>query len=97
MDDEPVELVSLRLTAVVPGEKPSLRERAAAGAARNTRRRANFDGEWTDVPVFDRRELGAGSNVEGPCIVEFPEATCVVRPGWAGAIDEAGTLVLERG
>ena len=29
-------------------------------------------------------------------IVEFAEATCVVRPGWAGAVDDAGTLVLKR-
>ena len=96
MEDEQVELVNLRLTATVPGEKPELRERPAAHALRNRRRRANFDGEWTDVSVFDRRELGAGSEVEGPCIVEFPEATCVVRPAWRGTVDDAGTLVLER-
>ncbi len=46
--------------------------------------------------MLARAELGRGSRVEGPAIVEFAEATCVVRPGWAGAIDAAGTLVLER-
>ena len=96
MDDEPVELVNLRLVASVPGEKPELVERPAETALRNSRRRANFDGEWLDVSVFDRTSLGAGSEVEGACIVEFPEATCVVRPGWRGRIDDAGTLVLER-
>ena len=40
--------------------------------------------------------MGAGSKVEGPAIVEFPEATCVVRPEWRGDVDEVGTLVLER-
>ncbi len=40
--------------------------------------------------------MGAGAEVAGPAIVEFAEATCVVRPGWHGAMDEAGTLVLER-
>jgi len=29
-------------------------------------------------------------------VVEFAEATCLVRPGWAGTIDDVGTLVLER-
>ena len=96
MDDEPVELVNLRLVASVPGEKPELVERPAETALRNSRRRANFDGEWLDVSVFDRTSLGAASEVEGACIVEFPEATCVVRPGWRGRIDDAGTLVLER-
>ena len=30
------------------------------------------------------REMGRGSRVEGPAIVEFAEATCAVRPGWSG-------------
>jgi N-methylhydantoinase A len=30
-------------------------------------------------------------------VVEFAEATCVVRPGWSGKVDEVGTLILERG
>jgi N-methylhydantoinase A len=28
--------------------------------------------------------------------VEFRESTCVVRPGWRGAVDGVGTLVLEK-
>ena len=49
------------------------------------------------VPVHDRRLMGPGSRVSGPTIVDFPEATCVVAPGWRGAVDEAGNLVLGRG
>ena len=33
---------------------------------------------------------------DSPAIVELPGATCLVRPGWAGEPDAAGTLVLER-
>jgi N-methylhydantoinase A len=40
--------------------------------------------------------MGAGDRVDGPAVVEFAEATCVVRPGWAGEIDPTGTLVLRR-
>ena len=43
-----------------------------------------------------RERMGAGSTVDGPAIVEFGEATCLVRPGWSGAVDDAGTLVLRR-
>ena len=32
----------------------------------------------------------------GPAVWELPEATAVVPPGWAGTVDEHGTLVLER-
>jgi N-methylhydantoinase A len=96
MDDEPVELVNLRLIATVPVEKPGLDEPAARGEAVSERREANFDGKWLEVPVYDRESMGEGSEVEGPAIVEFKESTCVVRPGWSGAVDGVGTLVLER-
>jgi N-methylhydantoinase A len=46
--------------------------------------------------VLNREQLGKGSEVVGPAIVEFAESTCVVRPGWQGAVDGVGTLVLER-
>jgi N-methylhydantoinase A len=96
MEGEPVELVSLRLVATVAGLRPPLRETAKPHAEEEGCRRANFDGTWTAVPVLDRTRMGAGSKVEGPAIVEFPEATCVIRPEWRGDVDEVGTLVLER-
>ena len=96
MDDEPVQLVSVRLVATVPGSQPELRETSTEQAEEAGCRRANFDGLWTPVPVLDRTRMGTGSKLAGPAIVEFPEATCVVRPEWQGDIDEVGTLVLER-
>ena len=96
MEDEPVELVNLRLVATVPVEKPKLDEPEPSEEAEAGRREANFDGEWLEVPVLDREAMGRGSEVEGPAIVEFREATCVVRPGWRGAVDGVGNLVLER-
>ena len=96
-DDAGVEVVNLRLTATLPGIRPTLREDPAGGKAEPARREISVDGEWREVDVLDRSALGAGSKVEGPAVVEFAEATCVVRLGWSGAIDEVGTLVLERG
>ena len=98
MDDEPVDLVNLRLIAALPVEKPALEEPRAKpdGDAEASRREANFGGEWIEVPVLERERMGSGSEVEGPAIVEFKESTCVVRPGWRGAVDAVGTLVLER-
>ena len=97
MDDESVELVNLRLIATVPVEKPELDEPTPEGEeAESGTRQANFDGEWQEVPVLDRERMGKGSEVSGPAIVEFKESTCVVRPGWRGAVDSVGTLVLEK-
>jgi N-methylhydantoinase A len=96
MDDERIELVNLRLIATVPVDKPEPEEQPAEGEAESGRREANFDGEWQEVPVLDREQMGQGSEVAGPAIVEFKESTCVVRPGWRGAVDGVGTLVLEK-
>lgn len=97
MDDESVELVNLRLISTVPVEKPELDEPAPEGEEKESgNRQANFDGEWQEVPVLDRERMGKGSEVSGPAIVEFKESTCVVRPGWRGAVDGVGTLVLEK-
>ena len=96
-----MELVNLRLTATVPVEKPKLEEPTTTttteeGDAERERREANFGGEWVEAPVLDRERMGRGSDVEGPAIVEFKESTCVVNPGWRGAVDNVGTLVLEK-
>ena len=96
MDDESVELVNLRLIATVPVEKPEPEEPPAEGEEEAGHREGNFDGEWQEVPVLSREQMGKGSGVTGPAIVEFKESTCVVRPGWQGEIDGVGTLVLER-
>jgi len=96
MDDESVELVNLRLIATVPVQKPEPEEPPAESEAESARREANFDGEWQEVPALDRDQMGKGSEVVGPAIVEFKESTCVVRPGWRGAVDGVGTLVLEK-
>jgi len=97
MDDEPVELVNLRLVGTVAVDKPELREDDPPGGGEDpSAREANLDGEWVETTVLDRAALARGSNVEGPAIVEFAEATCLVRPRWKGRIDDVGTLVLER-
>jgi N-methylhydantoinase A len=97
MEEEPVELVGLRLVATVEVPKPELHEdEPAGGDAEEATREANIDGEWRDTAVFSRAGLGRGSELDGPAIVEFAEATCLVRPGWKGRIDDVGTLVLEQ-
>ena len=96
MEEEAVELVNLRLVSTVAVEKPELDEPEPADEVTAGVRDANFDGEWVEVPVLDRDNMGQGSEVEGPALVEFRESTCVVRPGWSGKVDAIGTLVLEK-
>jgi N-methylhydantoinase A len=37
-----------------------------------------------------------GTELTGPAVVELPEATVLVPPGWSGRIDATATIVLER-
>jgi N-methylhydantoinase A len=94
MEDERVELVNLRLVATAPVAKPSLREPPARSEARPTDRRVSFDGGWMQVPVLRRTELGSGSELTGPAIIEFAESTCMLPPRWSGTVDDAGSLIL---
>jgi N-methylhydantoinase A len=97
MEGEEVEPMHLRVVATLPGRNPELAEPEPAGDPVRTRRLAYFAGEWTEAEVLDRTLMGRGSQVSGPAIVEFAEATCVVPAPWAGEIDPVGTLVLRRG
>jgi N-methylhydantoinase A len=96
MPGEPVELVAVRVTATVEVASPELTEEPGSGAEPAGERDARFGDEALAVPVYDRGALGAGDELEGPAIVELAEATCVVRPGWRGRVDDTGTLVLTR-
>ena len=96
MEDEVIELVSLRLVATVPRERPDLRQGPARRDPRPTRRGASFDGGWEEIDVHDRGALGVGSELHGPAVVELAESTLLVRPAWRARVDDVGTLVLER-
>ncbi len=92
---ETVEIVNVRVTALIKTESIEPRETVGAKGTAPGRRKACFEGEWLEVEVWQRADLGTGFQVSGPCIVEFPETTCVVRPDWAGALNSSGTMVLE--
>src|SRR5262249_40687685 len=87
-----VELVTLRATATVPG--PDI-DPTAAGEATRTTRQAIFDGEPHEATVL-RGEPPPRTKLEGPAIVELPEATLAVPPGWGGEVLQDGTIRIER-
>ena len=98
--DRPIQALNWRLT--VTGPRPDVRLRtgepgaADADTAVRSRRSAYFPetGGFVDVPVYDRGRLRPGMRADGPAIVEEREATTVVCPGDAFAVDESGNLRL---
>jgi N-methylhydantoinase A len=97
--DTPVEVVTVRATARLPGPELDLAPGAGAGAAQGlqrTRRAVVFAGTEHDAAVL-RGEPAPADRIVGPAVCELPEATLVVPPGWQGTVDPAGTIVLQRG
>ncbi len=88
--EQELELVTLRVSATVSGADVSLGE-AGGGELRRGRRQATLDGEAVELEVL-RGSPGPGMAVEGPAVVELPESTLLVPPGWAGEVDEGGTI-----
>jgi N-methylhydantoinase A len=90
-----LELVTIRVTASVAGAEIELAGAAEDSQLSSGRRAAVLNGETLEIAVL--RGLPApGTPIEGPAVVELPEATLLVPPGWSGAPDQSGTIRIER-
>jgi len=89
-----VELVNIRVSAL--GEAPAV---SLVGAppheCERGRTRIAFAGKRLDAQLW-RGEPPLGARIEGPALCAMPESTLLVPPGWVGAVDELGTIVLEQ-
>jgi N-methylhydantoinase A len=90
--DRPVELVTLRAAAVQPGAAVAL---SATGDVERSTRTITWDGETIEAEVLTGTGLPPGTRVTGPAVIEFPETTCLVPPGWSGEADDQGIVRLE--
>jgi N-methylhydantoinase A len=94
LPEEPVELVTLRVSASVRTDPPDI-SHVGTGDATRTRRPVVFDGVERPTPVWRRAGLSTGTAHAGPAVFEGDESTVVVPPDWRTTVDERGTLVLE--
>ena len=51
-------------------------------------------GGFQETPVFDFDQLRPGNRIEGPALIEAPETTYVLEPGWSFVKDGFGSGVL---
>lgn len=56
----------------------------------------HVEGEWRNVPLYDRAELDPTATITGPAVMAEPTGTNVIEPGWAAMVDRMGNLILER-
>ena len=70
---------------------------AAAGTALRGERRAYFpETGFVATPVYDREKLSQDAAIPGPALLEDPESTVVLPPGYSAALDRFGNLMIEK-
>jgi N-methylhydantoinase A len=97
-EDEPVELVTLRLRARGVVETPDLRPEPVDGSVDDAIRETRdvvYDGRTHATRIYDRGSLPTGASFDGPAVVEGRESTVVVHPEQEASVDEYGTLLVE--
>jgi N-methylhydantoinase A len=96
---EPVQLVSIRLTAV--GVIPALLIRdktapATTNAVKSKRQVWFRETGASGATIYDRARMPAGLTVAGPAVIESLESTILVPPAWQAAMDNDGFVLLTR-
>ncbi|HEY2318156.1 MAG TPA: hydantoinase/oxoprolinase family protein [Solirubrobacteraceae bacterium] len=96
--EQELELVTLRVSATMPGAEVSLGADVAGeqDATQHGTRTATLDGEEIELSVL-RGAPPPGAEVQGPAVIELPESTLLVAPGWGGTVDDTGTIHIHRG
>jgi N-methylhydantoinase A len=93
-----VEIGLLKVDSIGKMVKPRLPETGRTDGDPVTGHRKIFwraSGEVLDTPIYDGPQLGAGSMVPGPAVVEYPETTVVVHPLATGLVDSCGSFIIE--
>ncbi len=94
IEEEPVEVVNVRLTALVQRSKPLPRLTVEPSRGPARRRLLTSEG-WREVQVYQRDGLARGWSSEGPLIVEEETATTMLDHGDNLSVDEHGNLRIE--
>ena len=99
--DQPVEIVTLRVTALGHLESarvaPLSRELSTPAEALLGRRQVYFDdaGGFVSCDIYNRARLAPGSTIDGPAILENVDSTVVIDPGWQAQIDDYGNCIMQ--
>jgi N-methylhydantoinase A len=97
----PVRVLNLRSAVIGRREKFDLASlapgpEASLAAARQAPRPVYAEGAWHDAQVFDRLALPVGAALDGPAILQQPDATIFVDPGLRATVDAHGNVILSR-
>lgn len=99
MREQPVEVVTLRLAVTVAHAAPPQAEMQRAGQVALARREERLvwfpETGFTPTPIYEREQLPADTNLQGPCIIEQMDTTTVVPPQAELHTDTLGNLHID--
>jgi N-methylhydantoinase A len=87
-----IEIVALRCVAFGLVEKPTIQFRNTTEKKIVGNTDAWFNGAVHSTPIYSRRALPIGSEIEGPAIIEEAGGTTVIPIGWRITVDPIGNL-----
>ncbi len=94
----PIEIVTSRVQAVGLVAKDGVRTASAAATAPTWNERQVYFGVthgWTTTRVYRRDSLAAGTELDGPVVIEEMSSTTVVLPGQQALIDRFGNIRIQ--
>ncbi len=95
--DADVEAVTLRVTATVDVDAPTVSWTGESDAKSGTRTVVFPETGRVEATVYDRDALAPGAAPDAPAVLAGTESTTVVPPGWRASVRRDGTVVLARG
>ncbi|HEX2180791.1 MAG TPA: hydantoinase/oxoprolinase family protein [Rubrobacteraceae bacterium] len=100
LPDSPLEIATVRVVGrgTIRGvslieSEDGAGEDASSAVAHDDR--VFFNGEWVETPIYERGKLAPGNVVTGPAIVVQDDTTTVIEPGYSGAVDRFGNILIE--
>ena len=93
--EQQLELVTIRVTATAAAVEVDLAQAGEQAELESSRREATLAGERIELSVL-RGVPSPGAEIEGPAVVELPESTVLIPPGWDAKVDETGTILMTR-
>ena len=86
-----LEVINIRLSAIGETDKPQMQAMdfvtADAKAALKGERQAYFAGVWHTTRVYDGNACEYGHTIDGPALIESPNSTILVPPGFTLVCD----------
>ncbi|ADN49956.1 hydantoinase/oxoprolinase family protein [Vulcanisaeta distributa] len=90
--NKPIEVVTIRVFAVITRVKPRFRAPRAEGEAKPRSFRRVFFDDWVETPIYWREDIPMNQVIEGPAVIEEYGSTILIPPRWRATVGMYGEV-----